>query len=129
MFNYLFFRLLALRVYEPVYWAKIFTTCIEIILFLPLCFAILKGYFGCDAYYNVVNGWMSYTIFSITGLILLTLNFNYYSPEKIKSLKRKYFNESKKARNIKAVLILLFLFVFFIFSPAFIKLFIRAPEY
>jgi hypothetical protein len=128
MYNYLFFRLLHLKIYEPVYWAKIFITCIEVILFLPIGFAILKGYFGCETYYKIVNGWISYTIFSITGLILLSINFNYYSPTKIKSLKSKYSDESPKKRNIKLFLILSFLLAFFIFSPDFVKLFLSVPK-
>src|SRR5687767_5767477 len=119
LFDYLFIKLLTIKIYERVYWAKIFITCIEIIALEPTINAISKFYFGCKS---------PEISFYVLALLLLFFNSIYYSPDRIKKLKERYREESFSKRNIKFLLIAASLTMIFVFLDELVKLFIEIPN-
>lgn len=128
MFNYLFFRFLGLKVYDPVYFAKIFVTCIEAVVFFPGVFAVLRGYLGCELYNKVMNSWEFDLSWSIVAVILVFINFRYYSLHKILKLKKKYADESIPKRRIKLIFICAVLLGIFLFADDLIKVVLHVPK-
>jgi hypothetical protein len=116
--DYLFFRLLAIGVYEKSYWAKIFITCIEAIALDPIVRTLINFYVGCNGSQNA---------FYFSALLLLIFNSIYYSPSTIRRLREKYQNETLIVKITKLLFIVVVLVATFMYADDLVLRFIEAP--
>jgi hypothetical protein len=128
IFNYIFYRISQWRVYRPTYWARIFVPVIEVMIFLPIVFTLLRYHFGCSAYQEVVNGSMLKLVFSVVVVLVMIANNYYYSPSKIRKLQEKYLREPKARANLRLFFICILLFSILLFGSAVLRYFISMPE-
>ncbi len=50
VFDYLFRKILGLRIYNSSYWARLGITIFQAFLILPVFILLSKYFFGCDAF-------------------------------------------------------------------------------
>ena len=128
IFNYLFYRFSQWKVHRPTYWARIFVPVIEVTIFLPAIFILIRYHYGCSVYQEVVNGSMLKLVLGIVVILIMIANNLYYSSSRIRKLQEKYLRESKWQANIRLFFICLLLLVIFLFTDDLIKIVIQIPE-
>ncbi len=124
IFNYLFVKILRLRIYNSSYWARIGVAVYEAFLILPIYIILSKFIFGCDAF---SKGNALKIIFIVFGLALLGFNYYYYSEGRIKKLRHR-FKDNGAWGSIKLLLIFVFFFFWIIQAGNILRLFFDIPQ-
>lgn len=114
MINYLFYSLSKLKIYKPIYWAKIFVVLIIAISFLPAALAVL-GHFLSFYDQGKIEVVIKLIILGLATVASVISN-SYYSPDRIRKLNAKYSGEPRWHRNLKLTFVFLFLLGILLFG-------------
>lgn len=125
IFNYLFVKILRLRIYNSSYWARMGVAVFEAFLMLPIYMIVSKLIFGCDAFTSKGN--VLKIVFIVFGLALLGFNYYYYSEDRIKKLRHR-FKEEGAWGAIKVLLIFILFFFWIIQAGNIVRLFFDIPQ-
>ena len=125
MIDYIFYRFSKLKVYQPIYWAKIFTPLTFVVTIFPIVLTLSRFFFGCYDQ-NELDG-MIKLILLVPSLAIMLLSDFYYSEEKVKRIQAKYSGESKSETIIKLILIGIIFFTVFWFGSFVVKVFVNVP--
>jgi hypothetical protein len=126
--DYLFFKLTTIKIYKPLYWARIFITIIYGIILLPIYVISLKSLLGCTAYDEMnINGVLRWVYFFI-ALCIFSINYFYYNPNRIKRINRRYRNLTGVKSNILTLIIIIAIVGWILLAGDFIRLFLNIPK-
>ena len=124
--NILFYKLLQLNVYRPLYWAIIFISIIQLALLLPTAKILLRINYGCEIIASADTAIK--TALFVFCLIFLILNFGYYSSKRTRRLRENFSKQSKKQIWLKTIFAILGCFAVLFFSDDFWSLFFIIPQ-
>lgn len=125
IFNYLFVKILRLKIYNSSYWARLGVAIFQAFLILPIYIIVSRLIFGCNAFTSADN-----TLkigFIIFGLSLLGFNYYYYSVDRINKLRHR-FKEKRVVGAIKLLLMFMFLLLWIIQAGNILRLFFDIPQ-
>lgn len=125
MINYIFYWFSKLKVYQPIYWAKIFTPLIFVITIFPVGLTLSRFFFGCYDQ-KAIDGTIK-VIMLLPAVAIVLLSDFYFSDERVRRIQAQYSGETKLKAITKLISIGLLLFLIFWYGSVVIRMFFYIP--